>query len=69
MSVPKGGRGIKAPYKSITIKVPEPLLDDIKDATNYARSLLLEGRQNELQAYLDALKDAKTALQEDGLQN
>ena len=43
MSIPKGGRGKRAPYESVTVRVPEPLYDFCRALSNYYRRLSVRG--------------------------
>lgn len=43
MAKPKGGRGKKAPYTSVTVRVPEDLKDTIDSLVNEYRQFILEG--------------------------
>ena len=42
MNKPVGGRGKKAPYKSVTIRVPEPIAEYIYKYIDYYRAIVLK---------------------------
>jgi hypothetical protein len=37
MGIPKGGRGVKAPYETVVIRVPKPIEADILELVNSYR--------------------------------
>lgn len=39
MAIPKGGRGKRAPYNSVMVRVPEPVYDVCRTLSNYYRRL------------------------------
>lgn len=39
MAIPKGGRGKRAPYQSVMVRVPEPVYDFCRTLSNYYRRL------------------------------
>jgi hypothetical protein len=43
MSKPKGGRGKKVPYNSITVRIPEDLKDTVDTLVDEYRQFILEG--------------------------
>jgi hypothetical protein len=43
MNKPKGGRGKKVPYNSVTVRVPEDLKDTIDRLVSEYRQFILEG--------------------------
>lgn len=43
MDKPKGGRGKKVPYTSLTVRVPEDLKDTVETLVNDYRQFILEG--------------------------
>jgi hypothetical protein len=43
MDKPKGGRGKKVPYTSVTVRVPEDLKDTVETLVNNYRQSILEG--------------------------
>lgn len=43
MSKPVGGRGKKAPYKTVVIRVPESLASDFKKEIDFYHTLVSEG--------------------------
>ena len=47
MDKPVGGRGKKAPYKSVTIRVPEPIAKDISEYINRYRNAALKFNKNQ----------------------
>ena len=45
MDKPKGGRGKKAPYNSVTVRVPEDLKETVETLVNDYRQSVLEGTE------------------------
>ena len=45
MDKPVGGRGKKAPYKSVTIRVPEPIVKDISEYIDRYRNTVLKSNK------------------------
>ena len=44
MNKPVGGRGKKAPYNTVVIRVPEPLVEKVEKLIDWYRISVLEGR-------------------------
>ena len=61
MTVPKGGRGKKEPYKSKAVRFPEELIEDFQVVAEKYRNLINTGNVNEI----DRLKDAIRAVADD----
>lgn len=49
MNIPKGGRGVKAPYETVVIRIPKPIETDVLDLVNSYRS----GTYKLVTSYLD----------------
>lgn len=68
MTKPKGGRGYKAPYETVVIRVPKPLESLIEQQIDDYRSVVLEGKElnhQEEQISLDsAILQAKEILKQ-----
>jgi hypothetical protein len=45
MIKPKGGRGKKVPYNSLTVRIPEDLKDTVESLVNDYRQFILDGIQ------------------------
>jgi len=45
MSKPKGGRGKKVPYNSITVRIPDDLKDTVDTLVDEYRQFILEGTE------------------------
>jgi hypothetical protein len=43
MIKPKGGRGKKVPYNSLTVRIPEDLKDTVESLVNDYRQFILDG--------------------------
>lgn len=43
MNKPKGGRGIKAPYRTVVVRVPEPIANRIEILCDTYRTMSLAG--------------------------
>jgi len=48
MVIPKGGRGVKAPYETVVIRVPKPLEADILEQVHNFR----EGKERVLEEHV-----------------
>ena len=46
MNKPKGGRGKKAPYNSLTVRIPEDLKDRVESLVEDYRQFILDGIQS-----------------------
>jgi hypothetical protein len=55
MTKPKGGRGYKAPYETVVMRVPKPLEERIEKQIEDYRSQVIEGVQLEDQKSLPSL--------------
>jgi hypothetical protein len=67
MSKPVGGRGKKAPYETVTIRVPVPLQADLEKQVNDYREFVVNGTQSEVKALPDraaAIAHAKEILKQ-----
>lgn len=43
MNKPKGGRGLKAPYRTVVIRVPEPIANKVESLCETYRTMSLAG--------------------------
>jgi hypothetical protein len=57
MEIPKGGRGRKEPYTCRSVDIVEDILLTIKAVNTEAKTLLIEGRVNELEALKEKIED------------
>lgn len=64
MDKPKGGRGKKAPYNSVTVRVPEDLKDTVEGLVSDYRQCMLEGIEVKGQSLpsIDQIKDLSKQL-------
>lgn len=46
MTKPKGGRGKKVPYNSLTVRIPEELKDKVESLVDDYRQFILDGIQS-----------------------
>jgi hypothetical protein len=46
MNKPKGGRGKKVPYNSLTVRIPEDLKDKVESLVEDYRQFILDGIQS-----------------------
>lgn len=58
MIKPKGGRGKKAPYSSVTVRVPEELKSKVEEIVEAYRQYILEGIETQVNSLLP-IDDAK----------
>jgi hypothetical protein len=63
MTKPKGGRGKKAPYSSVTVRVPEDIKAKVEELVEAYRLFILEGIETEEEALLP-FDQAKALAQE-----
>ncbi len=57
MVIRKGGRGKKEPYTCKSVDIVEDILSTIKAVNTEAKTLLIEGRADELEVLKDRIKD------------
>lgn len=57
MIVPKGGRGLKAPYETVIIRVPVPMIKDIENQVEAFRDLVFNGLIDPKRDTLDQYED------------
>jgi len=65
MSLPKGGRGKKAPYETQQMRVPLPIKDDVNKLIAAYRGLTLEQQlisSNDLESLKNEIQNLNTAL-------
>lgn len=67
MTKPKGGRGIKAPYETTTMRVPVPLQAELEKRVEDYREFLVNGTQpteDRVVSRQDAIAHAKEILKQ-----
>lgn len=47
MNMPVGGRGKKAPYKTVVVRVPEPIVETVEKLANDYRDAVLAGKSTD----------------------
>jgi FMN-dependent NADH-azoreductase len=57
---PVGGRGLKAPYNTTIVRVPDPLLSSVKSMIDEYRELLANDKIPSKELYQDSLNKVKT---------
>lgn len=65
MSKPKGGRGKKVPYTSVTVRIPEDLKDTVESLVEDYRQFILDGidsQESEVMPLADAIELSKKLL-------
>lgn len=64
MAKPKGGRGKKVPYNSLTVRIPEDLKDRVESLVEDYRQFILDGIQskNDDIPTIDEIKDLSKQL-------
>ncbi|MGL5034768.1 MAG: hypothetical protein ACRC6M_13310 [Microcystaceae cyanobacterium] len=64
MTKPKGGRGKKVPYNSLTVRIPEDLKDRVESLVDDYRQFILDGIQskNDDIPTIDEIKDLSKQL-------
>lgn len=53
----KGGRGVKAPYESVVVRIPKPIESDVIELVNHYRA----GNYKPVTSYLDKGKTIELA--------
>lgn len=61
MAIPKGGRGKRAPYQSVMVRVPEPVYDFCRTLSNYYRRL---AGGDDTQLALNLIRELEDAMAE-----
>lgn len=59
MAVPKGGRGKKAPYNTVVVRIPEDLEARVESMTEQYRKELIEGVKTNEGMTIKSLDEAK----------
>jgi hypothetical protein len=64
MDKPKGGRGKKVPYNSVTVRVPEDLKESVETLVNDYRQFILEGIESKTSSIpsIDEIKELSKQL-------
>jgi hypothetical protein len=47
MNMPVGGRGKKAPYKTVVVRVPEPIAETVEQLANNYRDAVINGQSTD----------------------